>query len=345
MNSRNDPNWGLVSTFPTIGDGLASGAEAFLKEAYEDWYAQKHPKPTPAMVEWFNAHRPADCPRCGSARIWGHGVCESGVDRYECGHCHRTFTPVTGTVFDSFKIPPSEWMEYLLHLFEFHSVKTAARDNRNADSTGRYWLFKVFAVLRGWQDGIVLGNAAEIDEFSVRARGADARRDADGRLPRGMSGNRIVIATGIDLWNTDAFAVVAGPGKISAKRCVAAYSPHLRRNSWVAHDEEPAHNALFGKLSLYGEAWDSRFLKGLADEQNPLRPINEFHSYLRSFLESHSSFERALLQDWLNLFAFIWNRPADRRAKVALFMEMAMRKRALMRYRDVMGKKTADVFG
>ena len=159
-----------------------------MKEAYEDWYAQKHPKPTPAMVEWFDAHRPADCPRCGSTRIWGHGACGSGVDRCECGHCHRTFTPVTGTAFDSFKIPPSEWMEYLLRLFEFHS-------------------------------------------------------------------------------------------------------------------------------------------------------------YLRSFLESHPSFERALLQDWLNLFVFIWNGPADRHAKVVLFMEMAMRKRALMRYRDVMGKKTADVFG
>ena len=37
-------------------------------------------------------------------------------------------------------------------------------------------------------------------------------------------------------------------------------------------------------------------------------------------------------------------RYADRRAKMALFMEIAMRKQALMRYRDVMGRKTADVF-
>ena len=29
---------------------------------------------------------------------------------------------------------------------------------------------------------------------------------------------------------------------------------------------------------------------------------------------------------------------------MALFMEMAMRKQALMRYRNVMGRKTADVF-
>lgn len=344
MSSRNDPNWGLVSTFPAIGHGLASGAEAFLREAYEDWYAQKHPKPTPAMVRWFNAHRPLACPRCGSPVIWGHGACASGIARYECGACGRTFTPVTGTIFDSFKIPPSEWMEFLLHLFEFHSVRTSARDNRNADSTGRYWLFKVFAVLRGWQDGIVLGPAAEIDEFSIRRREGDVERDEEGRLPRGMSGNRLIIATGIDLWNSDAFAVVAGSGKISAERCVAAYSPHLLPGSWVAHDEETAHNALFRSLRLDGEAWDSGLLKGLKDSQNPLRPINEFHSYLRSFLESHPSFDRARLQDWLNLFAFLWNDPADRRAKVALFMEMAMRKRALMRYRDVMGRKTADVF-
>ena len=58
-----------------------------------------------------------------------------------------------GTLFDSRKIPLSEWVEFLLHLFEFHSVKTSARDNRNAESTGKYWLAKVFSALEGAKTG------------------------------------------------------------------------------------------------------------------------------------------------------------------------------------------------
>lgn len=342
MSSKNDPNWGLVSTFPEI-DGLSvgKGAEAFLKEAYEDWYAQKHSRPTKAMIDWFNLHEPASCPHCGGKAV-RFGTTANGMHRHMCLGCGRTFTPVTGTIFDSFKIPPSEWMEFLLHLFEFHSVKTAARDNRNAHSTGRYWLFKVFKVLRGTQDATVLREAAVIDELSVRDRGGDAWRKADGTLPRGMSSNRILVATGIDPWTNRAFAIEAGRGKLSGRRCVEAYGPHLGKGAWVVHDMELSHRSLFSKLGLWGEAYDSAECKALKDKENPLWQVNNLHSYLRDFLESHPSFERALFQDWLNLFAFIWNDPADRREKVALFMELAMRCRTVMRYRDVMGRKTAD---
>jgi hypothetical protein len=38
-------------------------------------------------------------------------------------------------VFDSRKIMISEWMEFLIHLFEFHSLVSSSRDNRNAPSS------------------------------------------------------------------------------------------------------------------------------------------------------------------------------------------------------------------
>lgn len=63
--------------------------------------------------------------------------------------CGRSFNPLTGTLLYSRKIPLSEWVEFLLHLFEFHPVKTSARDNRNAERSGKYWLTKVFSALDG----------------------------------------------------------------------------------------------------------------------------------------------------------------------------------------------------
>ena len=85
------------------------------------------------------------CPFCGSEALAKDGRRKDGVQKYLCRSCGRRFNPLTGTVFDSHKIPISEWIEYLLHLFEFHSVVTSARGNRNAHTTGVYWLRKVFA--------------------------------------------------------------------------------------------------------------------------------------------------------------------------------------------------------
>ena len=75
------------------------------------------------------------------------------MQKYSCRGCGRSFNPLTGTLFGSRKIPLSEWVEFLLQFFDFHSAKTSARDNRNAESAEKYWLAKVFSALEGCQDG------------------------------------------------------------------------------------------------------------------------------------------------------------------------------------------------
>jgi hypothetical protein len=61
----------------------------------------------------------------------------------------------------------SEWVEFLLHLFEFHSLSTSSRDNRNVETTGIYWLSKVFATLDGCQKDVVLNGKVWFDEIFV----------------------------------------------------------------------------------------------------------------------------------------------------------------------------------
>lgn len=46
-----------------------------------------------------------------------------------------------------------------------HSVIiTKAYDNRNSETTAKYWLIKVFEVLKGIQDDIVLDGTVYLDE-------------------------------------------------------------------------------------------------------------------------------------------------------------------------------------
>lgn len=136
---------------------------------------------------------------------------------------------------------------------EFHSVATSARDNRNSSSTGRYWLSKVFAVLGGFQDAIVLGPRSAIDEMSVRARGADAARGEGWLLPRGSSANRIVIAVGVSCWGMRCFAIEAGRGRIGSDACRLIYGGHIESGPFVTHDGDKSQGVALRGMGFYGD--------------------------------------------------------------------------------------------
>jgi hypothetical protein len=58
-----------------------------------------------------------------------------------------------------------------------------------------------------------------------------------------------------------------------------------------------------------------------------MEPINEVHRELKKFLSRHGGYSRENLQDWLNLFAFIFNTPGDKYQKAQIFIEMAIKMR------------------
>ena len=136
-----------------------------ISSTVHEWYDAKHRKNSKEEIEFINSIEILNCPHCGSMQFIKYGYYKNGYQRYSCKDCRRLLSPLTGTIFDSKKIPISEWVEYLIHLFEFHSVTTSARDNRNAISTDKYWLIKVFTVLEDIQDDIILEDEIYLDEM------------------------------------------------------------------------------------------------------------------------------------------------------------------------------------
>lgn len=143
--------------------------ESFYDDTKYEWYVAKHRRPSPAELSLVNGLSIECCPHCRGTHFKKSGYFSNGTRRYRCHDCGRAFSPLTGTVFDAHKIPVSEWIEYMIHLFEFHSLSSSASDNRNAKTTGKYWISKVFAVLTDCQKNIVLSGRIYLDEtyFSV----------------------------------------------------------------------------------------------------------------------------------------------------------------------------------
>ena len=173
--------------------------QEYLRMHYLTRYEQRHPKrgelDEAVMV---NSYVPSRCPFCESTTIIKKGYGNDGVRRYRCLACNRTFRPTTNTLFDSRKIPISEWIDYCLNIFHYVSLNADSWANRNAFSTSKYWLEKLFLTLRGWQDNIVLSGQVWLDETYYSVMMQDRMRNDKGHLLPGISANQICIGVATD---------------------------------------------------------------------------------------------------------------------------------------------------
>ena len=330
MKKNQDPLWSCFGLSEEVPE------ERLVGSTSREWYEAKHPRPSPDEIALVNSAVPEACPFCGCGRIAKNGRRPDGVQKYSCRGCGRSFNPLTGTLFDSRKIPLSEWVEFLLHLFEFHSVKTSARDNRNAESTGKYWLAKVFSALEGCQDGVVLAGRVWLDETFVKVDARD-RQSKGGRGLRGISRNLIAIGTATD--GKGLLVAAEWRSKPAKRSTLELFGKHITPGSTLVHDGDNSHRGLIESLGLESEVHPTSETKGLGDNENPMDPINDVHDKLKRFLRSHGGYARRDLQGWLNLFWFIWSEPRNRYEKAARLIKMAISANKIIRYRDLYGKK------
>jgi transposase-like protein len=314
---------------------MLTPTQTFLKQQYCTHYKDRHHTVAESgEADMINSYIPEKCPFCESVMFKKRGLSSSGIQRYMCV-CGKSFLPTTGTIFDERKISISEWMEYCLNLFRHVSVTADSWNNKNAYTTSRYWLQKLFLTLEEAQSDIVLSGKVWIDETFYSVRAEDIVRKDNGDKLRGLSKNQICIGVATDKHRT--IFLVEGTGKPSQKKTFETFRSHIEIGSTLIHDKESAHKKLVQELSLKSVAYASKDLKGLNDKENPMTPVNRAHAIVKKFLNSHGSFIRDDIQGYLNLFAFVTNPPADRLEKVELIVKMAFQNPKSLHYREFYG--------
>ena len=288
--------------------------QRFIKMHYQTRYEERHqPLDETGEAEMINSFEPSHCPFCGSSDFIKNGFDTNGIRRYKCS-CGKRFKPTTGTIFDSRKIGICEWIEYCLNIFRYVSLNADSWNNRNAISTSKYWLEKLFLTLENSQNNVVLSGTIWLDETYYSLILRERIRDENGNLLRGLSRNQICIGVATDKKYTICF--VEGFGKPSQKRSYDTFKDHIASGATLIHDKEKTHKKLVEKLGLKSVSYSSSELKGLADSENPLDPVNRIHCLLKMFLNAHSGFCRDEIQDYLNLYSFVINSPSDHLEKV-----------------------------
>lgn len=314
----------------------ATPTQEFIMNKYNENYKNKHPNLNDTNeAELINSVEVKTCPYCNYVDFIKYGKTNNHIIRYYCNQCKKTFTPLTGTIFENHKISITEWIEFCLDLLNYGSITLSSKVNKNSFSTSKYWLNKLFLILKTYQEDIILKDRVYIDEtyYSVIFK---ERIIKDDKLLRGISENKYCIGIGCDDNNVIAF--LEGKSKPSIKKTKQAFIYHITIGSTLVHDDEKSHNVLVEELGLIDERYNSKELKNLKDKDNPLNKINKQCFLLKRFLNAHSGFAREDLQNYLNLFCFINNKPKNKLEKVEKLLNLALTTRVTLRYRDLFHK-------
>lgn len=339
-NSKQSSKWGTsLRILPWNQNEEITQTQKLISERINEWYETKHKPASINEIELINSIQVKSCPYCETKKIIKKGRTQAGIQRYLCKTCKRKFTPLTNTIFEAKKIPITEWIEYLIYLFEFHSIRTSARDNRNSESTGKYWLIKIFEVLKDIQNDVLLEGKIYLDETYFPVIKSKEITN-NGKKLRGISRNKIGVAVAFDEKGNYLLAVeyTSKPSDTSTWRTLGR---HIKKGSHLIHDGEKSHGVLIRKLGLTETVYTSEMTKGMEDKDNPLDPINKIHDLAKRFMKAHGGYDRDNLQDWMNLVWFILSKPDNRYEKVEKFIEIALDSPKRVKFRDVM-KKIVD---
>lgn len=161
--------WHAPSASPTPWDGTCDAdltpSQVAVRDSHRSACEFRHRTLSETGdASFFNRHVRERCPRCGDERVCRWGREADGVQRHGCGACGRTFTSSTGTIFEDHKLPVADWAESVGQAFGFESLEAMTREDRRSGTTTAWRVAKLFAVLRGIQDGVMLSGEARIDE-------------------------------------------------------------------------------------------------------------------------------------------------------------------------------------
>lgn len=181
------------------------------------------------------------CPWCHHEHNHRNSSTPSGRRRWACTECGRTYTALTGTVFEESKKDLPTWAQFVRIMCYNGQPDLASEACGASHQTAFEWRHRVMATLGGYQARVVLRDKCWIDETYIED--STLKNTPGYRVMRGLSRNLICVSVAIDV-HKNPVAVACGHGKPSGRRIRDALEGHIAEGTTIVHDKERAHNPL-----------------------------------------------------------------------------------------------------
>ena len=255
------------------------------------------------------------CPYCGSTHIVRNGHRPDGVQKFRCCECHRSFVPMTNTIFAHTHKPLSVWQKYIGCVLSQESIRSSAKSCGFSIGTSFFWRHKILSALCLMEENVGLEGIAEGDEtfFPLSFKGnhkAFARKEAS-RAPRkrggevhtrGLSKELVCVPCAVDR-NHRSISRIACMGACSAKALSAALDGKIKQGSILCADD----NAIYRKFAA-GNLLNLVQIKGgrkVVRGQFHIQHLNSYHSMMKKFMRKFQGVSSKYLNGYLAWHNFL----------------------------------------
>jgi transposase-like protein len=284
---------------------LTSGQKAELLTALA---AGGHDEEVRSILESRLVETPA-CPHCAGARIVHNGSA-SGLQRYKCRACRRTFNTLTSTPLARLRMK-SKWLQQQEVLFQGLSVSKAATALDVAPTTAFRWRHRFLQLAQAVKAPALTGVVEADETFFLRS----SKGQCPGRKSRKRGGRASRKERGMDLIPILVVRDRSGATadfllEAVSKACLSqAIKPYIHNDAILCTDGSAAMAAAAHELRVHHEALNLRageHVRGPWHIQN----VNAYHGRLKSWLARFQGVATSYLENYLG-----WFRALDRASK------------------------------
>jgi transposase-like protein len=227
------------------------------------------------------------CPHCAGIRLSRYGSA-SGLQRYSCKSCRKTFNALTGTPLARLRHKP-KWLSYLAALAESKTVRKSAADagvHRNTSFRWRHRFLSGISLDRpATLEGITEADETyllESDKGKRNLSRSPRKRGGCATLP-GISNQQICILVVRDR-SGHTLDFVTGNGPLTKASLTDALKPVLATDALLVSDGNPSYRAFCRTERISHEAVNlsqGQRVRGAYHIQN----INAYHSRFKLWLD------------------------------------------------------------
>ena len=229
------------------------------------------------------------CPRCQGRQLYRHGA-KSGLQRFRCRTCGRTFNSLTGTPLAHLR-HKAKWLDFSDCMLDSRTVRKAAAIVEVAKNTSLRWRHRFLTLVKTDRPACLNGIAEADETFLLESqKGArdlqrPARKRAGKASKRGISAEQVCILVARDR-SGGTVDFVTGRGPVTVVQLKTHLTPVLAPDTLLVTDGNKAYQAFARQQHIshqYVNVSAGERVRGAVHVQNVNGYHSRFHTWLRKF--------------------------------------------------------------
>ena len=254
------------------------------------------------------------CPICGCTHISRNGHTKSGIQRYICKDCGKSFVITTNSIVSGTRKDLSVWEKFIDCMINGFSVRKSATICNIHRNTAFIWRHKILDVLQEMANSVTLNGIVEADEtfFRLSFKGNHknsktfimprASHKRGGVISkRGLSKEQVCVPCAVNRSGLS-IAKVSNLGRVATKNLHSVYDGRIDNNSTLITDKMNSYVRFANANGLdLIQLKTGKSKKGIYHIQH----INSYHSKLKGFMSKFKGVSTKYLNNYLIWHNFV----------------------------------------